>query len=227
MIRIRRANGYKILAILLSSSVLITTTIACFPIASYDLPPGPLFDEFLLEGKFLGYDLWIDAGVWVVIEVFSEFNARIRIETWVESERAAYILSDSTSTHEEFTLGKSSQGQSVFILIIPRLDTNVRAEIIDSSSTATNKIDVLPTHSWFLILSFSAVFVDAHLFSGWLRDTTEQKRERKVRAKKKRSDDEVCIPLEYVLISRVRSLYAKRDKSDRYCLCERLKHTRG
>ncbi|MHA2042187.1 MAG: hypothetical protein ACW975_10020, partial [Candidatus Thorarchaeota archaeon] len=79
MNRIRRANGYKILAILLSSSVLMTTTIACLPIASYDSPPRTLFDEFLPEGEFLGYDLWVDAGVWIAIEVFSEFDARIRI----------------------------------------------------------------------------------------------------------------------------------------------------
>ncbi|MHA2118777.1 MAG: hypothetical protein ACW98J_07645 [Candidatus Thorarchaeota archaeon] len=218
MNRIRRANGYKILAILLSSSVLITTTIACLPIASYDFPPRTLFDEFLPEGKFLGYDLWVDAGVWIAIEVSSEFDARIRIETWVESERATYLLSDSIDSHGVFTLGRSSQGQSVFILIIPRPcifgGSNVRAEIIDSSSTVTNKLSVLPNHSWFLILAFSSVFVDAHLFSGWLRDTTEQKRERKARIKKKRSDDEVYVPLEYVLISMVRILFARRDKSD-------------
>ncbi|MHA2003246.1 MAG: hypothetical protein ACW960_03980 [Candidatus Thorarchaeota archaeon] len=214
MNRIRRANGYKILAILLSSSVLMTTTIACLPIASYDSPPRTLFDEFLPEGEFLGYDLWVDAGVWIAIEVFSEFDARIRIETWVESERARYLLSDSTDSHGVFTLRSSSQGQSLFILIIPRIDGNVRAEVIDSSSTVTNRLGVLPSHSWFLILSFAAVLVDAHLFSGWLRDTTELKRERKVRRKKMRSDDEVRIPMEYVLISRVRSLFAKWDKSD-------------
>ena len=132
MTRIRRANGYKILAILLSSSVLITTAIACLPIASYDSPPRTLFDEFLPEGEFLGYDLWVDAGVWIAIEVFSEFDARIRIETWVESERARYLLSDSTDSHGVFTLRKSSQGQSLFILIIPRTDGIVRAEVIDS-----------------------------------------------------------------------------------------------
>ena len=146
--------------------------------------------------------------------MFSEFDARIRIETWVESERARYLLSDSTDSHGVFTLRKSSQGQSLFILIIPRIDGNVRAEVIDSSSTVTNKLGVLPSYSWFMILIFAAGFVDAHLFSGWLKDTTELKRERKVRKKKKRSDDEVRIPIEYVLISRVRSMFARWDKSE-------------
>jgi hypothetical protein len=214
MIRIRKSDGLKILAVLLSSSVLITTAIASLPTTAYDLPPQILFDGFLQEGKFLGYDLWVDAGVWIIVEIFSEFQARIRVETWVESERTIYLLGDLSSYHGVFTLGESSQGQSVFILIIPKQDTNVRAEIVDSSFTSTNNLGVLPTNSWYLILSFAALVVDAHLLSGWLRPSARQKRERTARIRKKRSSDEISVPMEYVLISIVRSLIASKDKSE-------------
>ncbi|MFW9965747.1 MAG: hypothetical protein ACFFEA_01205 [Candidatus Thorarchaeota archaeon] len=214
MIRIRRSDGFKILAILLSSSVLITTTIVSLPITTYDLPPQTLFEGYLEEGNFLGYYLWVDTGVWVVMEIFSEFQARIRVESWVESERVTHLLSDRTSYHGAFTLEESSQGQSVFILITPRIDTTVRLEIVDSSYTVSNNIDVLTTNSWFLLLSFTALILDGYLVSGWLKSTTRHKRKRKMRIKKNHSNDEIRIPVDYVLLSRTRNLFAKQDKSD-------------
>lgn len=214
MIRIRRSNGFKILAVLLSSSVLISATMASLPITAYDLPPQILFEGFLQEGKFLNYDLWLGAGVWVVLEIFIEFKARIRVETWIESDRFIYIQSDQSSYHGLLTLRESSLGQSAVILITPRHDTIVRVEIIDSSYTVTNNIAVLSIHPWFLLVSFIALSVDGYVVSGWLRTTTKRKRERETLLKRNLSNDEIVIPRDYIFLSKVRSLLTKQDKSD-------------
>ncbi|MFW9913435.1 MAG: hypothetical protein ACFFEU_13240 [Candidatus Thorarchaeota archaeon] len=214
MIRTRRSYGVKILAVVLSSSVLISATIASLPITAYDIPPQILFEGFLQEGKFLDYDLWLDAGVWVVLEIFIEFKARIRVETWVESERFIYIQSDQSSYQGVLTLRESSLGQSAVILITPRHDTIVRVEIIDSSSTIANSIAVLSIQPWFLLVLFISLSVDGYVVSGWLRTTTRRKREREELSKRNLPNDEILIPQDYIFLSKVRSLLTKQNESD-------------
>jgi hypothetical protein len=72
----------------------------------------------------------------------------------------------------------------------------------------------MPPRSWFPPLSFAAESVDAHLLDDWLRYTSEPKREGKVRIREKRSDDEIAVPIEYVMFSRIRNLFTKWSKSE-------------
>jgi len=72
----------------------------------------------------------------------------------------------------------------------------------------------MPPRSWFPPLSFTAGSVDAYLLDDWLRNSTEPKRDRKVRIREKRSDDEIRVPIEYVMLSRIRNLFTKQSKSE-------------
>ena len=119
------------MAVLLSFLLLIITVCGAFPFQSYDFPPQILLDEFIQEGEYRPYALWVDEGSWVVIEITSDVRLQIFISR--RDESASYHVFGSEAYHRVFTLGEYNFPQNVSISLSPVLDGNIRMEIIDSS----------------------------------------------------------------------------------------------
>ncbi len=205
---------YKILAILLTCSVLVGTAIVFLPATTQDSPRPILFDKFLHEGEFFAYDLWVDAGDWIIIEIFSEVQTRIRVETWVESERATHRLGNSVDSHGVFMLKESAEGRYLYILLCPLLDGNVRAEIIDSSFSIASTSEANSVQFWYLFLLLAAILVDGNVGVSWLQARRGRGREHEAIGRRKDFDSDIWIPRSYRLISLVRNLIAKQDATD-------------
>jgi hypothetical protein len=204
------------MAVLLSFSVLIVSLAAVFPYESYDFPPQVLLDDLVPQGELWDYNLWIDEGSWLVIEVTS--NVQLQFYAERRYGNSIFVLASWTSYHRVVTLGWVSFGQDFRISVTPLQDGNVTVEIIDSSQSSTNSIHVLLASPWFLLLCFATIAVDVYVGFRWLRARDSMRGTRLDGIDEKGFEEDFRVSRTYLVLSWLRKLksrvFKKREKSD-------------
>ena len=204
-----RADWNILLAVLMSSSVLMITLAAVVSYASYDFPPQVLLDEFMPIEERWEYYLSIDEGSWVVVEVTSDVQVEISVEYRNPYGHLEFQFGPWTAYHRVVTLGELTTRQQVRMLVDSVMDGNVTVEIIDSSQSVTISIHVLLASPWFLLLCFATLALDVSVVVRWSRVRASMRRTRLDGIDENGFKDELRISRSYLVLSWIRELKSR------------------